>query len=123
MKKQFIIFGATGRYLIPALSELYEAGKLPDGFNIIGVGRNNLDTESFRRHIDEKLKNVPFILRTGKALFMDCMEILLTFKPVPHSVMGKDAARRNIIRLGLNPNRIALGANITTPCEHWALNT
>ncbi|MBE0425718.1 MAG: glucose-6-phosphate dehydrogenase [Nitrospirae bacterium] len=60
---------------------------------------------------------VPFILRTGKALAGDRMEIILTFKPLPHLAFGKDTVRRNIIRLELNPDRIALGVNITTPCE------
>jgi glucose-6-phosphate 1-dehydrogenase len=56
-----VIFGATGdltaRYLIPALAQLYEAGKLPSGIRITGVDRrewqNNED--GFRRFVLESL--------------------------------------------------------------------
>ncbi len=61
MIERIVIFGATGdltaRYLIPALAQLYEAGKLPGGIRIIGVDRrewqNNKD--GFRRFVLESL--------------------------------------------------------------------
>ncbi|MGQ3683521.1 MAG: glucose-6-phosphate dehydrogenase [Candidatus Loosdrechtia sp.] len=60
---------------------------------------------------------VPFILRTGKALAGNRMEIILTFKSAPHLIFGKNVIRKNSVRLELNPDRIALGVNIVTPCE------
>jgi glucose-6-phosphate 1-dehydrogenase len=59
--ERIVIFGATGdltaRYLIPALAQLYEAGKLPSGIRITGVDRrewqNNVD--GFRRFVLESL--------------------------------------------------------------------
>ena len=61
MIERIVIFGATGdltaRYLIPALAQLYEAGKLPSGIKITGVDRrewpNNKD--GFRRFVLESL--------------------------------------------------------------------
>ncbi len=54
-----MIFGATGdlaaRYLIPALAQLYEAGKLPSGVKITGVDRREWTEEDFRRFVLESL--------------------------------------------------------------------
>ena len=62
MKSHFIILGATGdltsRFLIPSLTELYEAGRLPEGLRIVGVAREEWNTESFRRHLTEKLQRI-----------------------------------------------------------------
>ena len=56
-----VIFGATGdltaRYLMPALAELRQAGNLPVEFRIIGIARDDWDTETFRRHIAGRLEN------------------------------------------------------------------
>jgi glucose-6-phosphate 1-dehydrogenase len=50
-----VILGAggdlTSRYLIPALAELDDAGVLPAGITITGVGRQPWDDESFRQHL------------------------------------------------------------------------
>jgi glucose-6-phosphate 1-dehydrogenase len=59
--ERIVIFGATGdltaRYLIPALAQLYEAGKLPSGIRITAVDRrewqNNKD--GFRHFVLESL--------------------------------------------------------------------
>src|ERR687893_665947 len=53
--KRIVIFGATGdltgRYLLPALAKLYEAGRLPDGVRVTGVDRRGWDDNKhgFRR--------------------------------------------------------------------------
>jgi glucose-6-phosphate 1-dehydrogenase len=61
MIDRIAIFGATGdltsRYLIPALVELRQAGKLPAEFRIIGIATDEWDTERFRRHIAGRLEN------------------------------------------------------------------
>ncbi len=58
--KHLVIFGPTGdlsnRYLLPALAELHEAGRLPEGFRATGVHRRNWDDEQFRNFVREKLE-------------------------------------------------------------------
>jgi glucose-6-phosphate 1-dehydrogenase len=52
MISRFVLFGALGdlsaRYLLPALAELGAAGQLPDGFQVTGSGREDLDDRGFR---------------------------------------------------------------------------
>jgi glucose-6-phosphate 1-dehydrogenase len=60
--ERIVIFGATGdltgRYLIPALAKLYEAGKLPRGIKITGVDRKEWrnDKNGFRRLVLDNLE-------------------------------------------------------------------
>jgi glucose-6-phosphate 1-dehydrogenase len=60
MIERLVLFGATGdlagRYLLPALAALHAAGRLPDGFEVIGGSRENLDEDAFRRTADERLE-------------------------------------------------------------------
>lgn len=53
----FVILGATGdlmrRKLVPALFHLYEEGNLPSLFQVVGLSRDNLDAEGFRRLVGE----------------------------------------------------------------------
>jgi glucose-6-phosphate 1-dehydrogenase len=56
---------------------------------------------------------VPFVLRSGKALGQDRTEIAICFKSVPHLAFSEEAQPRvNVLRLALNPDRMALGVNI-----------
>ena len=54
MIERIVIFGAsgdlTGRYLIPALARLYDAGKLPSRIRITGVDRRGWDDKEGFRH-------------------------------------------------------------------------
>ncbi|MFY9462705.1 MAG: glucose-6-phosphate dehydrogenase, partial [Candidatus Sungiibacteriota bacterium] len=56
-----VIFGATGdlarRKIVPALWHLFQEGKLPPPFSIIGFSRRDLDVAAFRRHIADALGN------------------------------------------------------------------
>lgn len=58
---RLIVFGALGdlmrRYLAPALLELDSASALPDGFEMLGVGRQELTDDEFRSRIDEALED------------------------------------------------------------------
>jgi glucose-6-phosphate 1-dehydrogenase len=60
--ERIVIFGATGdltgRYLIPALARLYEAGKLPSGIKITGVDRKKWKNgkNGFRRLVLDSLE-------------------------------------------------------------------
>lgn len=60
MFHRFAIFGATGdltaRYLLPAFGSLRATGDLPDQFEILGIAHDDLDTESFRKRIEQALK-------------------------------------------------------------------
>jgi glucose-6-phosphate 1-dehydrogenase len=56
---------------------------------------------------------VPFVLRSGKALGQDRREIAIHFKSVPHLAFTEESRPRvNVLRLELNPDRMALGVNI-----------
>ena len=54
-----MIFGAvgdlTGRYLLPSLARLAAAGSLPPDLHVRGVGREDLDTDQFRKHAEQRL--------------------------------------------------------------------
>jgi glucose-6-phosphate 1-dehydrogenase len=58
--RHLVIFGAAGdlstRYLLPALAQLYEQGKLPKNFRVIGVHRRDWDDEQLRRFTLESLR-------------------------------------------------------------------
>src|SRR3712207_2414227 len=60
MIERLLLFGATGdlvgRFLLPALAELYDEGKLPDGFRVVGAAREEWDDETFRRHAVRRLE-------------------------------------------------------------------
>ncbi len=56
---------------------------------------------------------VPFTLRSGKALGADRHEIAVWFKPVPHLAFDTEIdPPRNVLRLGVNPDRVTLGINL-----------
>ena len=54
-----VIFGATGdltkRKLFPAIYNLAKEGHIPDNFAIIGVGRQEMESEDFCRQMQENL--------------------------------------------------------------------
>ncbi len=60
MISDLILFGATGdlagRYLFPAIAELFAQKRLPAGFRILGVAPERWDLETFRRHVLERLQ-------------------------------------------------------------------
>lgn len=55
----YVIFGATGNLsrikLLPALYHLDEAGRLPGGMRILGVGRRDWDDDAWREQVMEDL--------------------------------------------------------------------
>jgi glucose-6-phosphate 1-dehydrogenase len=59
MIERLALFGASGdlagRYLLPALGELRQAGELPDGFHVVGFAREDWDDADFRRHAEARL--------------------------------------------------------------------
>jgi len=59
MIRRMLIFGATGdlspRYLLPALAWLHKTGRLPEGFEIYGLARDDWDTGAFRNFVEARL--------------------------------------------------------------------
>jgi glucose-6-phosphate 1-dehydrogenase len=57
-----VIFGAGGdltkRLVVPALYNLVRAGRLADGFSIIGVGRGEVDTPSWRQNLRQMMQSL-----------------------------------------------------------------
>jgi glucose-6-phosphate 1-dehydrogenase len=52
---RLVILGASGdltsRYLMPALAQLHQAGRLPEGFEVVGIARKPWLLEDYRRHV------------------------------------------------------------------------
>jgi len=82
-------------------------------------------TETFARvtlFIDNwRWADVPFVLRTGKALAEARNEIVVHFRPVPHLAFGTGSPAANMLRLRLNPDRMELGVNINGPGDPFDL--
>ena len=55
----YVIFGATGnlsqKKLMPALYHLEQAGRLPEGMRVLGVGRRDWDDEVWRKTVEDWL--------------------------------------------------------------------
>jgi glucose-6-phosphate 1-dehydrogenase len=90
--------------------------KVPNYVKEPGVDAKR-ETETFAQvtlWIDNwRWAGVPFILRSGKALGQDRREIAIHFKSVPHLAFTEESRPRvNVLRLELNPDRMALGVNI-----------
>jgi glucose-6-phosphate 1-dehydrogenase len=71
MIERLVIFGATGdltaRYLLPGLAALRAAGQLGDGFQLIGAGREDWDSDEFRgwatAQLDRHAEELPASVR------------------------------------------------------------
>jgi len=65
------------------------------------------DTETFvaiKAHVDNwRWKDVPFYLRTGKRLPVRRSEIVIQFRPIPHSIFGDAPVQANRLVIGLQP--------------------
>lgn len=89
----------TGQYRAGAIS-----GKAVPGYDE-ELGQNS-DTETFvaiKAHLDNwRWKGVPFYLRTGKRLPQRRTEIVVQFRPVPHSIFSGKGGRTA-------PNRLVIG--------------
>ena len=58
---------------------------------------------------------VPFKLRSGKALGRERREIAVHFRPVPHLAFEANDPLPNVVRLLLEPDRLAFGINLNRP--------
>jgi glucose-6-phosphate 1-dehydrogenase len=57
-----VIFGGGGdltkRLVVPALYNLVRAGRLADGFSIVGIGRGDVDTPSWRHNLRQMMQSL-----------------------------------------------------------------
>jgi glucose-6-phosphate 1-dehydrogenase len=92
----------TGQYRAGAIS-----GQPVPGYDD-ELGKDS-DTETFvaiKAHVDNwRWKGVPFYLRTGKRLPERVTEIVVQFRPVPHSIFASKAAKTvpNKLVIGIQP--------------------
>jgi glucose-6-phosphate 1-dehydrogenase len=110
----------------------YSAGRIGDRDVSAYVDEEGIDprrgTETFaqvRLSINSwRWAGVPFILRSGKALGRDRKEIALHFKPVPHLPLRLGTVPApNVLRLTLEPDRVALGVNINGQGDPFTLES
>jgi glucose-6-phosphate 1-dehydrogenase len=99
----------------------YGAGRIADRTFPAYVDEEGVDpargTETFAEvtlQVDNwRWAGVPFVLRTGKAIGHDRREIVVRYRDVPHLAFGADFAPiPNVLRLELDPDRLALALNI-----------
>ncbi len=80
-------------------------GKIVPGYDE-ELGRDS-EVETFvalKAHVDNwRWKGVPFYLRTGKRLHERVTEIVVQFRPVPHSIFGSARATANRLLIGIQP--------------------
>lgn len=67
-------------------------------------------------------KDVPFVLRTGKALARDRREIAVHFRPVPHLIFDwAPEPSTNVLALILDPDRVSFRVNLNGPGDPFEL--
>ena len=82
-----------------------QGGAVPSYCEDLGVERSNTETfVALKAEISNwRWAGVPFYLRTGKRLASRVSEIVVAFKPIPHSIFPRDAgspeANRLVLRL------------------------
>jgi glucose-6-phosphate 1-dehydrogenase len=91
-------------------------GPVPDYAAEDGVN-GATQTETFAEvtlRIDNwRWADVPFVIRSGKALGDMRQEVLVHFRPVPHLTFGQRThAKPNLLTFGLAPDRLELSVNI-----------
>jgi glucose-6-phosphate 1-dehydrogenase len=91
----FVIFGSTGHLsrtkLLPALYRLHQAGRLPDNFAVLGVGRRPWDDDQWRAEASRWLE-----ARLGEALDPTA---LAAFLPRLHFFSGDINEQDSAVRL------------------------
>jgi glucose-6-phosphate 1-dehydrogenase len=91
-------------------------GAVPGYCEEIGVERSPTETfVSLKAEISNwRWANVPFYLRTGKRLPTRVSEIVLAFKPIPHSIFPKEAG-------AAQPNRLVLRLQPDEGVKQWIM--
>jgi glucose-6-phosphate 1-dehydrogenase len=116
----------VGRHTVRAR---YTAGRtgeqeVPDYVDEPGVDAERA-TETFAEvvlHVDNwRWAGVPFVLRSGKALARDRRTIAVHFRRVPHIAFKRSEPCGNVLRLDLDPDRMALAVNVNAEGEPFRL--
>lgn len=98
----------------------YTAGKL-EGQDVPGYAEEegvdpSRETETFAEvtlYVDNwRWAGVPFVLRSGKGLAGDRREAAVYFRPVPHLAFESRPPAANVLRMHMDPDRLALGVNV-----------
>ena len=80
---RIVLLGASGdlaaRFLLPALASLHAAGRLSEGFRIVGAARESWDVQAFRQHavraLDRHAGDVPRASRQAVARALDYRQV------------------------------------------------
>lgn len=109
MVKRIAILGATGdltpRYLLPALARLYETGRLPEGFEVSGLARDDWDTEAFRGFVEARLaEHAADVAARSRSRFVEMLEY-----------RRADATDPQEVAKALGPSREPLVAYLALP--------
>ena len=93
------------------------------GYNEEKDGKAGSDTETFvaiAAHVDNwRWAGVPFYLRTGKRLANRNTQIVVQFRPVPHSIFSRRGLVANRLTIRLQPEEeISLSLMNKTPSLH-----
>ena len=92
----------TGQYRAGAI-----AGHAVPGYDQeLGADSHTETFVAIKAHVDNwRWKGVPFYLRTGKRLYERVTEIVVQFRPVPHSIFAGRGARTqpNCLVIGIQP--------------------
>lgn len=76
----YIVFGGTGdlarRKLLPALYHRFADGQIPEGAQIIGVSRSDLDSDAYRQSIDEACRTFLPASDIDEAVLTDFLKIV-----------------------------------------------
>ncbi|MBB6638494.1 glucose-6-phosphate dehydrogenase [Cohnella thailandensis] len=91
----FVLFGATGdlakRKIYPALYNLYADGKLPESFSVIGLGRREIEDETFRGNVEQSIRQFS---RRSPADREDLNAFLSSFRYHPLNVSNPEDYRK-----------------------------
>lgn len=107
----------------------YAAGTVGDRDVPAYVDEEGVDpdrgTETFAEVVlfvdSERWRDVPFVLRTGKALGSDRHHVTLRFRPVPHRLFPDEGDPPQHLRLGIDPDEITLGVALNGPDDPTAV--
>lgn len=114
-----VIFGASGdltkRKLVPALYALYEDKRLPEEFEIIGVGRTHYDDDTYRKYIAEQM---PLFIKPSEGKVLEAEQFCahlhyLAFDPAESE--GYSGLEKKITELTGNPEADNLLFYLATP--------
>lgn len=103
MIRRMTLFGATGdltgRFLLPAIARLLAAGRLPEGFRLVGSGQEAWTEDEFRGRAAERLaEHAGDVALEARRRLLDAM----TYRPVD---FAEPATVRDALEAAAGPGR------------------